>query len=199
MGELKPTGFSGQITWLGRVPEARDLLWAEPCERLSASFAGPVGDLHLGLTRPSCSRMTGQYARGTEIRNSRQFSVLSDENLAEIAAIMGLASLSPGLLGATMVLRGIPDLSHLPPGSRLQGPTGATLVVNLNNRPCTIPARAIETAHPGFGAKFKPAAQGRRGITAWVEREGILALGDELRLHVPEQRPWAHLAAALAG
>ena len=197
MAELKPTGFSGRITWLGAVAREADLLWAEPCARIAATFAGPVGDLHLGLTRPSCSRMTAQYKQGTEISNTRQFSVLSDENLAEMAAIMGLDSLSPGLLGATMVLSGIPDLSYLPPGSRLQAASGATLVVNLNNRPCTFPAQAIEAAHPGFGAKFKPAAQGRRGITAWVEREGEFALGEDLRLHVPEQRPWAQLQAVL--
>jgi len=198
MAELRPTQFLGRITWLGVVAEERDLLWAEPSARLTATYGGAVGDLHLGLTRPSCVRMTSQYPKGTEIRNTRQFSILSDENLAEIAAIMGLQSLSPGLLGATMVLAGIPDLSYLPPGSRLQGQSGATLVVNLNNRPCTFPARAIEAAHPGFGAKFKPAAKGRRGITAWVEREGPFALGEELRLHVPEQPQWAHLQAALA-
>ena len=91
-----------------------------------------------------------------------------------------------------MLLDGIPDFSHIPPGSRLQSDSGATLVVNLNNRPCTIPSRAIEAAHPGYGAKFKPAANGLRGIVAWVEREGPLHLGDTVRLHIPDQRPWAH-------
>jgi hypothetical protein len=35
------------------------------------------------------------------------------------------------------------------------------------------------------------AAKGRRGITAWVEREGEWRLGARIRLHVPAQRPWA--------
>ena len=103
---------------------------------------------------------------------------------------MGIADLSPSLIGATMVVSGLPDFSHVPPGSRLQGASGATLVVNLNNRPCTIPAKAIEAAHPGYGKAFKPAAEGRRGIVGWVEREGMLRLGDRVALHVPDQRAW---------
>lgn len=94
------------------------------------------------------------------------------------------------------MLRGIPDFSHIPPGSRLQASSGATLVVDLENRPCTLPAKGIEAAHPGFGAAFKPAAKGRRGVVAWVEREGVLALGDRMRLHIPDQPVWAHLAEA---
>jgi hypothetical protein len=98
-----------------------------------------------------------------------------------------------------MVVEGIPDFSHVPPGSRLQGASGATLVVDIENRPCTLPARPIEGRHPGYGAKFKAAAQGRRGITTWVEREGVFALGDSIRLHVPDQPVWAHLAEVRRG
>ena len=32
--------------------------------------------------------------------------------------------------------------------------------------------------------------KGKRGVTAWVERPGDLALGDVLRLHCPVQRAW---------
>jgi MOSC domain-containing protein YiiM len=107
-----------------------------------------------------------------------------------------LPALDPALLGASIMLRGIPDLSHVPPGSRLQSESGATLVVDLENRPCVLPAKGIEAAHPGFGARFKTAAEGRRGIVAWVEREGPLRLGDVMRLHVPDQPTWAYLAEA---
>ncbi|MEO6298469.1 MAG: sulfurase [Paracoccaceae bacterium] len=196
---LKPTQYIGRITWLGRTTGQSELLWSQPATELFASFSGVEGEVHAGMTAPSCSRMNSQYKQGTEIRNTRQFSVLDTEELADIALRMGLDALSPSLVGATMVLSGIPDFSHIPPGSRLQGVSGATLVVNLNNRPCTIPSRAIEAAHPGFGAMFKPAAEKRRGIVGWVEREGRFALGDEVRLHVPDQRQWSHLKAALAG
>jgi MOSC domain-containing protein YiiM len=174
-------------------------LEAEAVDALVATFAGPEGEAHGGLTRPSCSRVTAQYPKGTTIRNTRQFSVLSAEDLAEIAARMGVERLDPALVGATMVVEGIPDFSHVPPGSRLQAEGGATLVVDIENRPCTLPARPIEGRHPGYGAKFKAAAQGRRGITAWVEREGTFRLGEAIRLHIPDQPVWAHLEAARKG
>jgi hypothetical protein len=108
---------------------------------------------------------------------------------------MGLERLDPSLLGATLVIAGLPDFTHLPPSSRLQLPSGATLVVDMENRPCTFPARSVEAEHNGFGKGFKPAAKGRRGITAWVEREGRMAMGDSVRLFVPDQRAWAAMPA----
>ncbi len=198
MPALKPTDFFGTITWLGRVTDREAALESRAVSELGAAFAGPDGEAHGGLTRPSCSRVSGQYPRGTKIRNTRQFSLLAAEDLAAIAAEMGLDSLDPALVGATMVIAGIPDFSHLPPSSRLQAEGGATLVVDMENRPCTLPARPIEARHPGFGKAFKPAAQGRRGVTAWVEAEGVLRLGQKLRLHVPDQPVWAHLKAARA-
>lgn len=199
MSALKPTQFTGRITWLGRVADRDAALESESLATLRASFAGPEGEAHGGLTRASCSRVLGQYPRDTEIRNTRQFTILSAEELAETAAAMGLAALDPALVGATMVIEGIPDLSHLPPSSRLQGENGATLVVDMNNRPCTLPARPIENRHAGFGKLYKPSAQHRRGVTAWVEREGSFTLGETIRLHIPDQRVWAHLDAARAG
>jgi hypothetical protein len=92
-----------------------------------------------------------------------------------------------------MVLEGIPDFTHLPPSSRLQGTSGATLVVDLENRPCTLPAKPIDARHAGFGKAFKPAAKDRRGVTAWVEREGLFTLGDAVTLHIPDQRAWRGL------
>lgn len=199
MPALKPTAFIGRIVWLGRVPDRNRQLEAEPVGQLAATFAGPAGEDHGGLTRASCSRVLGQYPRGTTIRNTRQFSVMSAEDLAAIAAKMGLEMLDPALLGATMVIEGIPDFSRVPPSSRLQAAGGATLVVDMENRPCVLPAKPIEARHPGFGAAFKPAAQGRRGVTAWVEREGVFVLGEAVRLHVPDQPAWPHLALARRG
>ena len=199
MSALKPTQFSGTITWLGRVSNRKAKLESDPLTEIMAHFSGPEGEAHGGLTRPSCSRVLGQYPRNTDIRNTRQFAIVSAEELAAIAAEMGLAELDPALVGASMVITGIPDFSHLPPSSRLQAEGGATLVVDMENRPCTLPARPIENRHAGFGAKFKSAAKDRRGITAWVEREGLLRVGAAVRLHIPDQRGWLHLDAARKG
>ena len=199
MTALKPTRFTGTITWLGFVTDREAALPSSAVQTLTATFAGPQGEAHGGLTRPSCSRVMGQYPRDTTIRNVRQFSVLSAEDLAAIAADMGLATLDPALVGATLVIDGIPDFSHLPPSSRLQAAGGCTLVVDMENRPCTLPARPIEDRHPTFGKRFKPAAKGRRGVTAWVEREGTLTLGETVTLHIPDQPVWAHLDASRKG
>lgn len=198
MPALTPTRFQATITWLGLVEDRAARLESASRSVLELDYAGPKGEAHGGLTRPACSRVSALYPKGTEIRNTRQLSVLSAEEMAAIAAAMGLTALDPALLGANLVLEGLPDLSFLPPSARLQAEDGATLVIDMNNRPCRYPGEAIEAAHPGFGAAFKEAAKGRRGVTAWVERPGRLVLGGKLRLFVPDQRPWEGLAGSMA-
>lgn len=197
MPALKPTSFYAEIQWLGRVPDGPDLP-SEPLAEMTLGFAGLEGEKHAGLTRPSCSRVTRQHARGTKIANVRQLCIVSEEELRAIAEGTGLARINPEWLGASIVVSGLPELTYLPPSSRLQGQDGCTLVVDMENRPCHLPGREIEKKHPGLGKGFKSAAQGRRGVTAWVERPGTLRMGDKLRLHVPDQPVWSHLDAARA-
>lgn len=189
MATLEKTEFEGEVVWLGHVP-AGGSLRAHPVDRLDLGFDGVKSGRHQGALRPSCSRVANLYERGTEIRNVRQLTLLAEEELQAIAAEMGMAALDPALLGASAVLRGIPDFTHVPPSSRLQGPSGVTLTVDMENLPCVLPGREIEAEAPGLGAAFKPAAVGRRGVTAWVERPGGLSRGDRLRLFVPAQRQW---------
>lgn len=192
MAEFRPTDFIATITWLGRVPENRANIRSEPLETAFASYAGFEGDFHNGLTRASCVRVKAQHPQGTEIRNTRQLSILSVEELDAIAQTMGVAALDPRQLGASMIVKGIPDFTYLPPASRLQTERGTTIVVDVENGPCNFPAREIENDMPGHGKDFKAAARGKRGVTAWIEREGPLAIGDTLRLHVPNQPHWPH-------
>jgi len=200
MQALIPTSFTATVTWLGHTPDRDAKLETEALPEMALSFAGYETESRAGLTRPSDSRVLAQYARGTPIRNTRQLAILSAEELAAIATEMGLDTLDPALLGASMVIAGIPDFSHVPPSSRLQDEdSGTTLTIDMENRPCTLPARPIENRHPGFGKRFKPAARGRRGVTAWVEREGTIRFGATLRLHIPDQPVWAHLDAGREG
>jgi len=194
MPALKPTSFKARITWLGHVPDRDASLRAQPFDSVVATLDGFPGESHGGATRPSCVRVKAQHPQGTIIRNVRQLSVLSAEDLAATAEEMGMPSIDPGLVGASMVIEGIPDFTHIPPSSRLQAPSGACLVIDMENRPCTLPAREIERDAKGFGARYKPAARGRRGVTAWIERAGRFAVGDVLVLHVPDQPAWTHLA-----
>lgn len=191
MSALRDTGLRATITWLGVVADRKAALSARPVERMMLHFTGPEGEAHGGLTRPACSRVKALYPRDTAIRNTRQLSILSAEELAMIAADMGLVALDPALVGASMVVSGLPDFTHLPPASRLLADSGASLAVDMENRACTLPARPIEQRHPGYGARFRRAASGRRGITAWVEAEGPVHPGDRLRLFVPDQPAWA--------
>lgn len=195
MAILAATAITGVVAFLGLVPDRAASLRSLPVERVTARFAGLDGDAHAGLTRPSCSRVRAQYPeRGTEIRNTRQVSVLSVEELAETAAALRVPALPPEWVGANLTLAGIRALTMLPPASRLVFEGGAVLTVDMENAPCQFPAREIEVEHPGRGKGYKAAAQGRRGVTAWVEREGVIALGEAVRLHVPPQRAYPPLA-----
>jgi hypothetical protein len=197
MPALIPTDLTARVVWLGfqPVPVEKLVITAKALTEMPLSFAGFADEIHAGLTRPACSRVSKQHPRDTEIRNVRQLSVLSAEEMAEVAAGMGLDAGDQENLyawaGASLVIEGIPDFTHVPPSSRLQGPDGVTLVVDMENLPCQEPAVTTEKVRPGFGKGFKRAAEGKRGVTAWVEREGVLRLGDVLRLHVPAQRAWA--------
>lgn len=190
MPVLHETEFTGEIVWLGQVPAGQSIR-AKAVKTLSLGFAGVAGERHEGENRPSCVRMRNLYPQGTEIRNVRQLSVLSEEEVQATATEMGLETLDPSYLGVSILLRGIPDFTHVPPSARLQGPDGATITVDMENRPCVIPGREVEADLPGHGAAFKSSAKGRRGVTAWVERPGTLNLGDPMKLFVPDQRAWA--------
>ncbi|MCK0151919.1 MOSC domain-containing protein [Marivita sp. S6314] len=198
MPALKPTEYVATVRWVGCVPTDPVGIASEKSAVLDLDFAGAKGDVHAGRTRPSCVRVTSQHPKGTEIANVRQLSVVSVEELQAIAAEMGLDAIDPVWLGATLVIEGIPDFTHVPPSSRLQGPDGGTLIVDMENRPCQLPAREIAAVHPEQSKAFKAAAKHRRGVTAWVERPGRLTVGDTLRLHIPDQPVWAFLDQARA-
>lgn len=199
MPALKPTNFTAEIIWIGHVPNRDDSLRSLGLKTANVSFAGIEDESHGGLTRASCSRVLSQHRRGTEIRNTRQFSIMSQEQLAQIAQGMGVSGLTPDQVGASLMLRGIPDFTHVPPSSRLQTPVGTTLIVDMENRPCHLPAKVIDETFPSKGRAFKTAASGKRGVTASVERPGPLSVGDVFTLHIPDQPVWAHLREARGG
>lgn len=188
---LSPTKITGRVVWLGRVADRAAGLASEPMEAVEATWEGFPGESHGGLTRPSCSRVTAQYPKGTEIRNTRQVSIVSADELAAVAAEMGIPDIAPEWVGASLVLEGIPEFTTIPPSSRLIFASGASLVVDMENGPCRFPAEVIEGHHPGKGMGFVNAARGRRGVTAWVERPGRIARGDAVQLHIPPQRLYA--------
>ena len=192
MPALKPTHYTAEVVWLGSLEtEDRTALKSVVREHIDLTFEGLAGECHNGLTRPSCSRVVSQYAKGTPIKNERQLCIISEEELSQIAAKMGLDAIDPARLGATMMVRGLPDFTFIPPSSRLQAPSGATVTVDMENRPCHLVTRSLEAEHGKQDVTFKAAAKNLRGVTAWVAAEGQIALGDILTLHIPDQRAWA--------
>lgn len=155
---------------------------------LSLRFSGIEGDSHGGLTRASDSRMLKQFRRGTIVRNARQISIISEEELAETASAMGIPAVKPEWLGANLVTRGIPALTLLPPSTRLQSEGGATIVVDMENLPCRYPAGIIERHHPEQTKGFVAAARNRRGVVGWVESEGEIRNGDSITVWLPPKR-----------
>lgn len=151
----------------------------EALPELTLTYAGIPGDRHGGLTRPSGAREPW-YPRGTEMRNERQLSILSDAELAEVAATLAIPALAPEWIGGNLVLSGVPHLSLLPPRTLLMFEGGAVVRIDGDNGPCrksgkAIAARVAGRADIEFG--FVKAAMGRRGLLGWVEREGVVRPG----------------------
>ncbi len=162
---------------------------------LSVTYDGIVGDYHSGLTRDSGAREPW-YPRGTEMRNERQLSILSEEELSEIAHAMSLEIVDPGWIGANLVFSGIPQLSFLPPRTLLMFEGGVTLRVDGYNAPCTdaggaiaknIGVEANDFRKTDEAFEFVKAAEMKRGIVAWVEREGEIKAGENFVARIWQQ------------
>lgn len=146
---LTPTGLYATVAFLGVVRDRAVTLCSEPMAEAEATWEGFAGECHGGLTRPSCSRVLRQYpVRGTEIRNTRQVSILSEEELAGVAADLGIPLLMPEWLGANMVIRGIPDFTTVPPASRLVFEGGRRSRSTSRTAPAAFPPRSSSSTIP---------------------------------------------------
>ena len=168
---------------------------SESVSSLPLSFGGIVGDFHEGLTRKSGGREPW-YQRGTKMRNERQLSILSEEELVEIASGMNLDVVEAGWIGASLVFEGIPNLSYLPPRTLIMFENGTTLRVDGYNAPCRLSGGSIskyigeeadDHTRTDTALKFKDAAYMKRGLVAWVECEGEIRTGDEFTARIWEQ------------
>ncbi len=156
--------------------------------QVNVTFDGIEGDRHSGRILLAGSHVT-RYPRGTELRNDRQVSIVSVEELAQIREALGVPELLPEWLSANLLLEGLPKLTQLPPSTRLFFAQGATLVVAQANMPCTTPGKLLRDRYnrPDLETLFPKAAVDRRGLVAYVERPGVIAEGDEVQAEVPKQ------------
>ena len=156
-----------------------------PCDVLELDFGGPIGDRHHGLTMKSDTRQKEFFARGTEIRNHRQISIVDLAELATIAQAMGIATIAPGLIADNICTEGIDGLTQLPRMTRLIFDGGAVIMLGGENFPCTIAGAMIGSVHGTAPEKFPKAAMGLRGVTGWVEHPGVVRPGMAIDVRIP--------------
>jgi MOSC domain-containing protein YiiM len=116
------------------------------------------------------------------------------EELAHISERLGLAeSLSAETLGANLCVEAIPEFSLLPRGTRLVFPSGAELVVEEYNPPCSdmgaqIASKyATRSGQPLADSAWLRPASGRRGVVGVIDVPGQIRVGDEVEVFVYEQ------------
>jgi MOSC domain len=184
---------SGKVTAL-LSRESRDEGFVKSTTgRMTLTLEGPAGDCHTGLTRKSDVRTIQLYKRNIDIRNVRQITVLSAEELADVAKVLGVPLIEPSWFGANMVLSGVPDLTLLLPSTRFQFPSGAVLVADMENLPCSQIAEVVAEHYPDIQFKVVKAAMHKRGLTAWVERGGEVLVGDDVTVWLPPNRLYPHM------
>ena len=180
------TYLTGIVTHL-LIGQSRQTIESSGVVRVRATFEGLEGDRHRSLTRRSDVRVP-HYPRGTIIRNTRQVSILSEEELALVATALEIPRVLPAWVGANLELRGIPNLTMLPPSTRIFFPDDAVIVVDGENMPCIGPGEAIQEHYPDIpklAQRFPRAAMHRRGVVGWIEREGYINAGDTVRVMLP--------------
>lgn len=152
-----------------------------PREQLNLTPEGIEGDTHSGLN---------MISGGEEIRNNRQVSLVSVDEMEDIAQAMDLPSIDAGWIGSNLLIEGIQDLSKLPSGTRLLFARETVLVIAEENTPCTSAGRAVQEQYPHklkLSSLFSKAALGKRGLLAWVEQPGEIRVGDKVLAQLPSK------------
>ena len=158
-------------------------------DQLPFTFDGIPGDAHAGPTRKAGPREPW-HERGTVMRNERQLSLLSVEELRAIARGLDIPELKPEWIGGNLVLDGIPNLTLLPPRTLLLFDGGVTIKVDGDNHPCRVSGRAIAAQFEGrddIELEFKKKAEQRRGLVAWVEIPGTIKKDEGFVARIPKQ------------
>ena len=159
-------------------------------DSVKAELDGFVGDKHRGFTRTAYAGDVSP--EGTVRRNERQWSGVSMEELAIIQRKMDLKKpLTAATLGANICLEGIPNFSQLPKGTKLIFPSGAVLLVEECNPPCSDIGAQIAAKHTTnsgekvAGNRFPKHAIGLRGVVGVVDVPGMIHAGDRVIVQAP--------------
>jgi hypothetical protein len=176
---------TGEIVGLYICNQANSLE-SEAVLSVEVNETGIIGDKHQGVMRKSGGREMADYPRGTLIRNNRQWSAVSEEELAVIAQNMNLPNLKPEWLGANIVVKGIPNFTQLAPMTKFIINDSTVLINYYENFPCMGPHKRI-VHNIGFEPEvgFVKAGLQKRGLVGWVEKSGIIKVGDKIEVLMP--------------
>ncbi len=159
-------------------------------DELTCVVEGLVGDRHFGISKEAGVRERG-HQKGEVIRNNRQFSAISVEELRRITELMELDDVRPEMIGANIIFSGMQDFTFLPAMTKLWFEGGPVLVVYGENMPCKAAGDEIQRSYPdilGLSAKFVKTAIGQRGIVGWVEKPGTILKGQVVQAIPPKVR-----------
>ncbi len=164
----------------------------QPQASLKAEIGGFAGDKHQGPVRKTWE---GEWEpAGTIRRNERQWSGVSTEELDYITQRLELTEpLTPATLGANLCVAGIPEFSLLAKGTRLVFPSGAVLLVEEYNPPCSDMGAQIASKYSTRSTQaltdkawLRPAS-GRRGLVGVIDVPGEIRAGDEVEVRVYQE------------
>ncbi len=160
-------------------------------ESIEVNLSGIVGDHHAGASREAYDGE--REPEGTVLRNDRQWSAVSREELTVISGQLDLLQpIAAATVGANLCFEGIEDLSLLPRGTRFKFPSGAALTVEEYNPPCIDMGAQIAAKHTRRdGQALKPRdwlrpASGRRGLVGVVDVAGVIRAGDAVTVELFE-------------
>lgn len=189
------TIHTGTVTFLGISPPAKrsdgsDYLETRGVDQLPCDLEGLVGDRHQGYVLSSGGRQKTVYARGTSIRNNRQWTAISGEELATIQHNLGLKeTVEAAHIGFNAQIDGLGPITQLPALTHLvfsphatfapKRPEDVVWVVYAEILPCEIAGSAL--AHrfqdPKLASAFPKASLGLRGCTGYVDKGGLVEEG----------------------
>jgi molybdopterin-guanine dinucleotide biosynthesis protein A len=110
-------------------------------------------------------------AHAKHIKSTRAISLLDEHAMDQIRS-EGYA-VEPGAMGENLTVRGI-DLQSLAPGTRLRFSCGVEIELVEPRKPCFV----LDAIHPDL----KNVVQGRFGYMARVVTEGVLRVGESIRV-----------------
>jgi len=185
---------------IGKVVEinlgtAEEELSKHACDYLQAELDGFVGDRHRSISREAWKG--DKQAEGTIRRNERQWSAMSVEELSEISTKLDVKKpLTAADLSVNICFEGIPQLSLLPKGTILKFPSGAELMVEEYNPPCSEMSEKVaanfstNSGQPLSKLSFSQTAVFNRGLVGVIEVAGQINSGDEVEVRIYQPPVW---------